>query len=217
MGVRPIAMLQPAPGAAPTRPEADRAVLAKPRGEELKRHGAASHAGMREAARGMEASRTFGLGPTPQNVDVYLDGKKQFAYDTDHKTLTVPWTESHVVEFRSPAGCCFVERVEVGPDRPLPPDDIIARRLKWRPAALRITTEPDAARGTRIMVRDPNHGGAGTLARAGEEVDVPFFAEDEGSKEIEIAIDSGDVFTSERVTVRAGQRLAHVVKLRTSN
>jgi hypothetical protein len=148
---------------------------------------------------------------------VYLDGKKQFAYDTDHKTLTVPWTEDHVVEFRSPVGCCFVERVEVGPDRPLPPDDIIARRLKWRPAALRITTEPDAARGTRIMVRDPNRAGAGTLARAGEEVDVPFFAGDEGSKEIEIAIDSGDAFTSERLTVRAGQHLAHVVKLKTSN
>ena len=105
----------------------------------------------------------------------------------------------------------------MGPDRPEPPDDIIARRLKWRPAALRITTEPVASRDARIMVRDPNRRGAGTLARAGEEVDVPFFAEDEGSKEIEIAIDSGDVFTSERITVRAGQHLAHTVKLRTSN
>ncbi|HEV3030610.1 MAG TPA: serine/threonine-protein kinase [Polyangia bacterium] len=216
-GVLPVARHQPAAVAAPARPEPDRAVLPKLRGEDLKRHSTGSHAGMREAARGSEATRTFGLGPTPQNVDVYLDGKKQFAYDTDHRTLTVPWAERHVVEFRSPAGCCFVERVEVGPDRPLPPDDIIARRLKWRPAALRITTEPDVARGTRIMVRDPNRAGAGTIARAGEEVDVPFFAEDEGSKEIEIAIDSGDVFTSERVTVRAGQRLAHVVKLRTSN
>ena len=33
-----------------------------------------------------------------------------------------------------PRGCCFVERVEVGPDHPLPPDAIIARRLKWRAA-----------------------------------------------------------------------------------
>jgi serine/threonine-protein kinase len=208
---RPVAAPQPAPIPPPVQPEPERVVLAKTRSEEPKRHAT----GPRAVAR--EATRTFGLGPTPQNVDVYLDGKKQFAYDTDHKTLTVPWTEDHVVEFRSPAGCCFVERVEVGPGRPLPPDDIIARRLKWRPASLRITTDPEVARGTRIMVRDPNRGGAGALARAGEEVDVPFYASDEGSKEIEIAIDSGDAFTSERLTVRAGQHLAHVVKLKTSN
>jgi serine/threonine-protein kinase len=169
----------------------------------------------REAARA--ATRTFTLGPTPQNVDVYLDGHKQFAYDTDHKTLTVPWTESHVVEFRSPAGCCFVERVELGPDHPVPPDEIIARRLKWRPASLRLTTEPDVGKGARIMVRDPSRRGAGTLAHAGEDVDVPFSPDDEASKEVEIAIDTGDSFTSERVTVRAGQRLSHVVKLKTSN
>jgi serine/threonine-protein kinase len=208
---RPVAAPPVAPVTPQARLEPARAVLANPRPQEPKRHPLASRPVVHEAA------RTFSLGPTPQNVDVYLDGKKQFAYDPDHKTLTVSWTEDHVVEFRSPAGCCFVERVEVGPNRPLPPDDIIARRLKWRPAALRITTEPEVPRGTRIMVRDPNRGGAATLARAGEEVDVPFFASDEGSKEIEIAIDSGDAFTSERLTVRAGQRLAHVVKLKTSN
>jgi serine/threonine-protein kinase len=208
---RPVETPKAAPAAPPAQPEPDRAVSAKPRVEEPRRHPIANRATAREAA------RTFGLGPTPQNVDVYLDGKKQFAYDTDHKTLTVPWTEDHVVEFRSPAGCCFVERVEIGPNHPLPEGDVIARRLKWRPASLRITTEPEAARGARIMVRDPNRGGAGTVAHAGEEVAVPFYADDEGSKEIEIAIDSGDVFTSERLTVRAGQRLAHVVKLKASN
>jgi len=204
---------RPAPpvAVAPPRPAPEPAARPTPHTDEPKRHLAAA----RTIAR--EASRTFTLGPTPQNVDVYLDGQKQFAYDTDHKTLTVSWNEDHVVEFRSPAGCCFVEKIDVGPDRPLPPDAIIARRLKWRPAALRITTEPEAARGARIMVRDPHRGGAGTLARAGEEVDVPFFAEDEGSKEIEIAIDSGDAFTSERLTVRAGQHVSHVVKLKASN
>jgi serine/threonine-protein kinase len=208
---RPLPPPPPAPVVPPVQPEPDRVVRVNPRSEEPKHHATAP----RPVAR--DAPRTFLLGPTPQNVDVYLDGKKQFAYDPDHKTLTVPWTEDHVVEFRSPAGCCFVERVELGPNRPLPPDDIIARRLKWRPAALRITTEPEVARGARIMVRDPGRGGAGTLARAGEEVAIPFFASDEGTKEIEIAIDSGDAFTSERLTVRAGQRLSHVVKLKTSN
>ena len=33
----------------------------------------------------------------------------------------------------------------------------------------------------------------------------------------EIAVDTGDAFASDRVTVRAGQRLAHVVKLKASN
>ncbi|HSZ83538.1 MAG TPA: hypothetical protein VLA14_14730, partial [Polyangia bacterium] len=179
-----------------------------------RRRPSAARLATREGAR---APQTFTLGPTPQNVDVYLDGKKQFAYDTDHKTITVPWTEDHVIEFRSPAGCCFVERIAVGPDEPLPPDQIIARRLKWRPAALQITTEPEVARGARIMVRDPNRRGAGTVARPGEEIAVPFAVEDEGSKEIEIAVDTGDAFTSERLTVRAGQHLAHVVKLKSSN
>jgi hypothetical protein len=171
----------------------------------------------RVAGRGAPA-RTFTLGPTPQNVDVYLDGEKQFTYDPDHKTLTVPWTENHLIEFKSPAGCCFVEKIEVGPDRPLPADEIIARRLKWRPASLRITTDPATGPGAaRIMVRDPNRGGAGTSARAGDDVDVPFFAGDEGSKEVEIAIDTAEAFTSERVLVRAGQHLTHVVKLKTNN
>jgi hypothetical protein len=121
-----------------------------------------------------------------------------------------------VIEFRSRASCCFVERVELGPDRPLPADGIIARRLKWRPAHLQITTEP-ATEGVRIMVRDPNRRGAGTSARVGDEVDVPFFPEDEASKEVEVAVDTGDMFSSERVQVRAGQRLAHVVKLKANN
>jgi hypothetical protein len=209
VAAQPVAPAPPvAPAIAAVRPGPDRAAPALPRAEEPRRHVTAPRPASHEGA------RTFTLGPTPQNVDVYLDGKKQFAYDPDHKTLTVPWTEDHVVEFRSPAGCCFVERVELGPDRPLPPDAIIARRLKWRPAALRLTTEPEVARGTRIVVRDPSRGGAGTLARAGEEVAVPFFADDEGSKEIEIAIDAGDDVTSERLTVHAGQRLTHVVKLK---
>src|SRR5665213_511222 len=101
------------------------------------------------------AARTFTLGPTPQNVDVYLDGRREFAYDLDHTTLAVPWKSDHVIEFRSPTGCCFVERIEVGPDHPLPADAIIARRLKWRPARLLVTTDP-ASGSARVMVRDPN-------------------------------------------------------------
>src|SRR6187551_839287 len=36
------------------------------------------------------ATRTFTLGPTPQNVDVYLDGVRQFSYDIDHTKIAVP-------------------------------------------------------------------------------------------------------------------------------
>jgi tRNA A-37 threonylcarbamoyl transferase component Bud32 len=160
------------------------------------------------------ALRTFTLGPTPQNVDVYLDGKRQFAYDPDHTTIAVPWTVDHLLELRSPSGCCFVERVEIGPNHPLPPDAIIARRLKWRPAHLLVTTEPAVARA-RVLVSDPNRKTPATAGLPGEEIDVPFFADDDSSKEIEVAVDGGEAFASEKIRVRAGERLTHVVKLKT--
>ncbi len=162
------------------------------------------------------ATRTFTLGPTPQNVDVYLDGQRQFGYDVDHTKISVPWAGVHFIEFRSPANCCFPERVAVGPEQPLPADSIIARRLKWKPAHLVVTTEPAGA-SARILVRDPSRGGATTAARPGEEIDIPFFADDDSSKEVEISADDGDTFASDHVRVRAGQRLKHVVKLRAGN
>jgi hypothetical protein len=146
-------------------------------------------------------------------VDVYLDGHREFAYDLDHTTLAVPWKSDHVIEFRSPTGCCFVERVEVGPDHPLPSDAIIARRLKWRPAHLLITTDP-ASGSARVMVRDPNRQTPPTAAHPGEEIDVPFFTDDDASKEIEVAVDTGEAFATEKIRVRAGERTRHVVKLR---
>ena len=160
------------------------------------------------------ATRTFTLGPTPQNVDVYLDGKRQFAYDPDHTTIAVPWNVDHVLELRSPSGCCFVERVEIGPNHPLPPDAIIARRLKWRAAHLMVTTEP-AVTTARVLVTDPNRKVAPTAGRPGEEIDVPFFSDDDSSKEIEVAVDAGEAFATEKIRVRAGERLTHVVKLKT--
>jgi len=159
------------------------------------------------------AMRTFTLGPTPQNVDVYLDNQRQFGYDVDHTKISVPWSGVHVIEFRSPSNCCFPERITVGPEQPVPADSIIARRLKWRPAHLVVTTDP-AGTATRVLVRDPARGGATITARPGEEVDVAFFSDDDSSKEIEISTDDGDAFATERVRVRAGQRVKHVVKLR---
>ena len=161
-------------------------------------------------------TRTFTLGPTPQNVDVYLDGQRLFGYDVDHTKISVPWSGVHYVEFRSPSNCCFPERVVVGPEQPLPADSIIARRLKWRPAHLMVTTD-SAIASTRVLVRDPARNGATTVARPGEEIDIPFFADDDSSKEVEISADDGDAFASDHVRVRAGQRLKHVVKLRAGN
>jgi tRNA A-37 threonylcarbamoyl transferase component Bud32 len=160
------------------------------------------------------ALRTFTLGPTPQNVDVYLDGKRQFAYDPDHTSIAVPWNVDHVLELRSPSGCCFVERVEIGPNHPLPPDAIVARRLKWRPAHLMVTTEPAVATA-RVLVSDPNRKVAATAGRPGEEIDVPFFTDDDSSNEIEVAVEAGEAFATEKIRVRAGERLSHVVKLKT--
>jgi eukaryotic-like serine/threonine-protein kinase len=162
------------------------------------------------------ATRTFTLGPTPQNVDVYLDGVRQFSYDVDHTKIVVPWAGVHTIEFRSPGGCCFVERIEVGPERPLPPDSIIARKLKWRPARLLLSTDPPGAAAS-LMIRDVNRGAVATAARPGDEVDIPFSADDDASKEVEISAVVGDALTTERVRVRAGQRLKHVVKLGTGS
>jgi tRNA A-37 threonylcarbamoyl transferase component Bud32 len=167
----------------------------------------------RETASHAGAARTFTLGPTPQNVDVYLDGRRQFGYDLDHTSIAVSWKADHVIEFRSPTGCCFVERVEVGPNHPLPSDAIIARRLKWRPARLLVTTEPPSATA-RILVRDPNRQVTPTAGHPGDEIDVPFFADDEASKEIEISVDTGEAFATEKIRVRAGERSRQVVKLR---
>jgi serine/threonine-protein kinase len=158
-------------------------------------------------------TRTFSLGPTPQNVDVYLDGQRQFGYDVDHTKISVPWSGVHVIEFRSPSNCCFPERISVGPEQPLPADSIIARRLKWRPAHVVVTTDPPSST-TRVLVRDPGRGGATTAARPGEEIDVPFYPDEDSSKEIEISVDDGDTFITDHVRVRAGQRLKHPVRLR---
>ena len=50
------------------------------------------------------ATRVFKLGPTPQNVDVYLDGQRQFGYDVDHTTIAIPWAGVHVIEFKAARG-----------------------------------------------------------------------------------------------------------------
>jgi hypothetical protein len=79
-----------------------------------------------------------------------------------------------------------------------------------------VTTDPAGAT-TRVLVRDPSRRGTATAARPGEEIDIPFFPDDDSSKEVELSADDGDAFAAELVRVRAGQRLRHVVKLRAGN
>jgi serine/threonine-protein kinase len=206
----------PAPPVVPARPPAQQPTPAPaPEHHAPPPHPARARAEARPAtvAAHPVSMRTFTLGPTPQNVDVYLDGTRLFAYDPAHTTVSIPWNADHVLELRSPSGCCFVERVDIGPDHPLPPDAIIARRLKWRPAHLIVTTDPPAA-SARVLVRDPNRQVGASAAHPGEEIDVPFFVDDEPSKDVEVAVDAGDAFATEKVRVRAGQKLSHVVKLR---
>jgi len=106
--------------------------------------------------------------------------------------------------------------VTVSNDRPLPPENIIARKLKWKPARLFIALEPPAP-GARVVVKDLSARGAGAPARAGEDVSIPFQPTDEHSKEVEVDVDTGDSFTSERFTVRAGEQSSHTIKLKTTN
>jgi serine/threonine-protein kinase len=168
---------------------------------------ATSAAGRGPTASGAAGVRTFVLGPTPQNVDVFLDGQRQFAYDTDHRTLSVPWSGVHQVEFRSPAGCCFGERIEVGPDRPFPAEGVIARRLKWKPARLVVNVSPGDAKA-RVMVRDTSGTGRGSVVEPGEEANIPFAAGDEGQKDVDVSVDSEQGLAHQRVMVRAGETKA---------
>jgi hypothetical protein len=216
-----IAPASPRPGAAPTAtgpmvaPALPARTRAIPPPARTPRARAEAHGTPAAPAHEAVPPRVFTLGPTPQNVDVYLDGQRQFPYDPNHTTIEVPWDSDHVLEFRSPGGCCFVERVELGPDRPLPADSIIARRLKWRPARLLVTIEP-AVESARVLVRDPKRKVTATTARAGEEIEVPFFVGDSSSKEVEIAVDAEGAFTTAKVVVRAGQRATTLVKLKPS-
>jgi hypothetical protein len=100
----------------------------------------------------------------------------------------------------------------VGPDRPLPPDNIIARKLKWKPARVMIMTEPAAPRA-RGLVKDPSTRAGGTPAKVGEDVSVPFQPNDERTKQVEVDVDTGDTFTSARITVHAGEQSSHTIKL----
>jgi len=221
IAVAALGPAQPSPAAPRPAPVAPRpaqtptavSVVDPPPPHRVAAHLARARADGHVAAGSTPAARTFTLGPTPQNVDVYLDGQRQFAYDPTHTTIAIPWNTDHVLELRSSSGCCFVERVEIGPDHPLPPDAIIARRLKWRPARVVVTTEPPVP-GARVLVRDPNRKVAAAASRPGEEIDVPFFTDDEASKEVEVSVDAGDSFVTDKIHVRAGQKLSHVVKLR---
>jgi tRNA A-37 threonylcarbamoyl transferase component Bud32 len=118
----------------------------------------------------------------------------------------------HQIEFRSPSGCCFVERVEIGPDKPVPPENVIARKLKWRPARLIVTTQPPSS-GVRIMVRDPARPERGTVVGPGEEANIPFLASDEAQKDIDVSVLASGGMFAERVVVRAGERKAVVVSI----
>ena len=63
------------------------------------------------------------------------------------------------------------------------------------------------------MVKDPNARGAASRFAPAKTSD-PFQPTDEHSKEVEIDVDTGDSFASERVTVRAGEQSSHVIKIR---
>jgi hypothetical protein len=172
--------------------------------------GATTAAGPGATADPSNGPRTFSLGPTPQNVDVYLDGKRQFAYGPDHTQISVPWDGPHVIELRSPSGCCFAEKVEVGPDRPVPADGVIARRLKWRPARLAVTVAPPR-NDARILLTLPGHQGRRTVIRPGEEATIAFDGNDEALQEVELTVDLDGQVVTDHVTVRAGQFSTHAI------
>jgi hypothetical protein len=73
-------------------------------------------------------------------------------------------------------------------------------------------TDPPAPRA-RVIVKDPGARGAGTPAKVGEDVSIPFQPSDERTKQVEVDVDTGDSFTSVRITVHAGEQSSPVIKL----
>ncbi len=161
------------------------------------------------------ASRTFTLGPTPQNVDVYLDGKRQFAYDAG------PHDDRRPLERRPRARAAQPQRLllrRAGGDRARSPAAVRCDHRAPPQVAPGAPSGHDRAGRRRrrgCWCSDPNRKVAATAGRPGEEIDVPFFADDDSSKEIEVAVDAGEAFATEKIRVRAGERLTHVVKLKT--
>ncbi len=156
------------------------------------------------------APRVFRIGPTPPNVDVYLDGEMLHSYGPGKNTVTVPWDRTHKLELRSPSGCCEPATFELGPDKPIPPGDHIVVRLPWKPAQLTVVAQPQRD-DIRILV-EAEEWKKPRLFAHGRVMSIAFAPCDPGRKKIEVSAFAGNELKITRSEVMAAGQ-SHTVVL----
>lgn len=155
----------------------------------------------------------FTLGPNPLNVEVYLDGTKQFDFGPERHSLDVPWDGTHVVEFRKRGFYTF--KVDVGPSLYRPVNDHITGRLQGLPAPLVVKVMPP---GRKAQVLVSAHDGGSDAwqfaALPGQVVRVPFEPGDELRKRLVVTVVPDDAAPQIReITVMPGQPQTLLVEL----
>jgi serine/threonine-protein kinase len=133
--------------------------------------------------------KTFTLAPTPQFVEVWLDGEKQLTYDVGSNKLPIPWDgRDHLVEFRN--DCCEPLQITVGPTRSQYAGDTLIAQLKPKLAKLRVRLKPPPPTPTHIEISEiPEKSGSIHLAgMAGEEFPITFDAKDNFRKVLQVSV-----------------------------
>ncbi len=153
----------------------------------------------------------FTLSPTPQAVEVWVDGVSRGDFDVGRNTVALRLDRVHTIEFKPKSSCCFPATVQVGPqDRH--PDNRIARQLTWKAASLTVKIDPPDPRAV-ITMSAPRGSGVPWQygSNPGEEVSVPFDARDQRSKSVEVIVTVGDRIKRENVEVSAGGRFSRSI------
>jgi tRNA A-37 threonylcarbamoyl transferase component Bud32 len=151
--------------------------------------------------------KVYNLAPTPQYVDVYLDGQKAMTFDVGHSTLPVPLDgREHIVEFRN--DCCDPYPIPVGPNRPHYAGDTLIARLKPKIARVRVTVTPIQSTPPQVeIVEQPETPTSTHLPGiVGEEYPIPFDANGSFRKELQISVyvDGRTVPARKTVEIRPG-------------
>lgn len=145
--------------------------------------------------------RTFELAPTPKAVTISLDGKRLGDYGPQLQQLAIP-PGRHTVRFESPY--CFPKDVDIAAAEPA---GRLAARLRWKPARLMVTADPDSA---DVLVD-------GTILRSGQQIDVNIPEMSDGKKSVAVKV-SAPGYATQAVTVevRANDQKVQTVTLQKS-
>ncbi len=137
------------------------------------------------------AKRRFELVPTPKAVRVILDGQPLGDFGPSLQAIELD-DKPHTIVFDSPF--CYPETIPIGADTE---PARISRRLKWKPATLTVTAEPEEA---DIVV-----DGVGLL-RSGRPRQIPMPPMSDGRAVLRVKVSAAGHLSEEReVTLRANE------------